>query len=93
MPQNENSSPGLRGAATTTADATADDETIIRIGLKVQAWGANLAEHGRIRRQLTRAQCGAANARLVAIARGFQGELDTLIIGLRAEAVKDIDGA
>lgn len=87
MPQNEDS-PSIRDA--TPGAENADDETGIRIGIAVQVLGGQLAEHFRIRRQLTEAQRGAAGAKLVAILDGVIDDLSTLKIGVRAMTRRDI---
>jgi hypothetical protein len=88
MATNEHSQPGHRRSVANgvSAGAGGDDSTqIIAVGLSFQAWGAALAEFGRISRQLTRAQRAAAVADLLRIAEGFDSDFGTLMVGLRAE--------
>ena len=89
MGNHEDSSP-IRGIESATPDP--DDATGIKIGLGIQVLGGQLAEHFRIRRQLTRAQRGAASASLDAILDGIIDELSTLKIGVRAMARRDLGG-
>jgi hypothetical protein len=92
MPNHEDSQPGRRRGTNGVPKAVpeVDDETGIRIGLGIQALGANLAEHFRARRHVTAAQRAAESARLVAVLVGISGELDTLTIGMRALARQDL---
>ncbi len=87
MATNEHSQPGHRKGANGVAAGGGEDDaaTLIRVGLAVQAWGAALAETGRVSRQLTRAQRAAAFADLLRIADGFDSDFGTLMVGLRAE--------
>lgn len=87
MPNHEDSPP-IRDVAPGAENA--DDATGIRIGLAVQVLGGQLAEHFRIRRHLTRAQRGAAGARLVAILDSIGDDIDTLKIGVRAMTRRDL---
>jgi hypothetical protein len=87
MATNEHRQPGHRkGENGVAAGAGGDDSTeIIAVGLSIQAWGAALADFGRISRQLTRAQRASAVADLIRIADGFDSDFGTLMVGLRAE--------
>ena len=83
---NEDSGPGhRRGQNGVAAGSGEGDPGIVAVGLAIQAWGAALADFGRVSRKLTRAQRAAACADLIRIADGFDSDFGTLMVGLRAE--------